>query len=131
MRIVIFKPAQADLVNEVARPTLSFFRLHPPNLQGNLHVGEEGSPGKQVVFLRHIADLGIDPVDGPVAETNAACARSEEPDDQIEEGGLPASGRADHRDKLSLLDGKRDGVEGQDPSSPDLKILADPFNGKE
>jgi hypothetical protein len=53
------------------------------------------------------------------------------PTTRLRERGPPAPGRSYHRNKLSLVEGKANGVEGQDPFSPNLELLADPFNGKE
>ncbi len=131
MRIVLFKPAQADLLNQFLRPAPPFSRPHTANLQGDPHIFHEDPPREQIILLGHIPDLRIDPVDRPAAKENAAGARREEPDDEIEERGLPAAGRTHHRDKLSFLKSKGDGVEGDNPFSPDLKLLADLFNGEE
>ena len=93
----------------------------------HLDVGAHRHLGKQVVQLEHEADLFaaeaahvVDSIQVPTVDENSARRRGVEGGDEVEQGGLPATGRTGDGNELPLVDREVDTVEGSDPALVDL-----------
>lgn len=128
---MIVKTEKPHALDQRQRPMPPLSLRDPSYLQRNLHVLDEGPPGEEIIPLRDVADLGVDPGDGPVAKEDPTGTHREEAHDEIEERGLSAPGGPHHRDKLPLLEGEGDGVEGHNLFPANMKLLADTFNSEQ
>jgi hypothetical protein len=128
MRIMRLESAEANLLDQRLGTAPPGLGVDAANLEGHFHILHQGAPREQVVFLRDVSDLRVDPADGLPAKEDPPGARSVEPDDQVEERGLPASRGPDDRDELPVFDSDRDAVERDHPVAPNLKLFADPVD---
>src|SRR5262249_61976805 len=79
-------------------------------------------------FLEHHPPLGPRAGDDLIVHTHGALARDDQPVQDVEEGGLAAAARSDHRDKLTWTDGHTHVLQdGCPPIQPSLMVPhADP-----
>ena len=109
----VVHPGQSDKVEDLGDAFDTVLLGDPvPNVVGDGHMRE------QRVVLEHHPDpalLGRDvdtlTEDGPTTDRHRSCIRRLEPGDGSQRRGLPASGRADQADHLSLVDHKTEVVQ--------------------
>ena len=94
MRVVVLEAREAHLVDQGLHPLGDAVRDgHAAELQGQQHVLAQGPPGKQVVLLGHVADLGVQPAGALSPEMHLPAAGREEPGQDVQQGALAAPAR--------------------------------------
>jgi ABC-type amino acid transport substrate-binding protein len=102
--------SQTDPALTMLGPRRGLAGRHAAKLQPGHHVGQPGAPRHQRVGLEHVAGTPVDAVGGdqPLAEhLDRAGRRRQKPGRDVQQGGLAAAGRADHRHELALGDAQR------------------------
>ena len=109
-RKLVLETRQADAVEELVDP-LPFRRL-ALDLEGQLDVLLEISPGQEVGILEDHRDFGMRLRHGLVAQHDGAARKRMEPGHRPQQGGLAAAGRSEDAQELALAHIERDIVDG-------------------
>src|SRR5262249_11043088 len=112
VRIMILEAREPDLTDQIERAAAPLAFVRAANLERDLDVLHERAPGKQVVFLRDVTDVGVDALYRAPAVDDLAAARRQKTDDEIQKRRLAAAGRPDNGNELTLLDGEIERVDG-------------------
>ena len=86
------------------------------NFRRQQHVVENGAPLQQHGFLKDDADVARGMQERRAVEEKLAAAGPDQRADELEQGRLAATRRADEGDELVLLDRERDVFERRDPT---------------
>ncbi len=122
VRIVVLVAGEAEPRQPAPRGLLRLGRIGVEDLQAEPHIVERATPRHQPVVLEHDADLAAEKfelAERIVADdTGLAGTRLDQAGDDVEHGGLAATGLAKHRDDLALGDFERQLVDGDEVAAP-------------
>ena len=100
-------------VAELVTMTFAFglIAVDAAGLQTKQHVAEHRAPGKQQIFLHHVADAAAQALDLLAAIMQRTGIGFEQAGDDVENGGLAAATGSDDADEIALVDVKAEVIE--------------------
>src|SRR3990172_11047516 len=104
MGIVVFEALQANQLDELAGPPLTFGIVQPLAFQTKDDVFEHRAPRHQAGILEHHATIDAGPRYLLAIDIDLPCRRFEEAVAQIDECGLAAAAGADDAAEFAILD---------------------------
>src|SRR3981081_1650469 len=107
MRMAIFRVAQTDHFQVVARDLIPLRLINPLGFQREFDVFRGGFPGQELGMLEHHPSVMSATRDPFVADGNTAARYCFKAHDGAERGRLAATARASEGDDLSLFDVER------------------------
>ncbi len=99
---MVFKPAQANLVDIIIDNFARLFFRHTFFAQAETNILPNGEPWKQCIGLEHHAAIGTRPFDGLTFQCHRAGAWLVETGNDAQKRGLAAARRAENGDKIIL-----------------------------
>src|SRR5207237_1021346 len=108
VRVAAPEFAKADAYQPILRPCARLSDWNADDFKADGDVLERGLPWKQRLGLEQVTGLAIEAAEPCAEDFDTTGARLVEAGRNIEQRRLAASGRADDRDELTLIDGERD-----------------------
>ena len=104
----MLESAQSHEREEIERARTVAVPAEPLNVDGEQHVVDHASPGKEHRRLEYDADVPARPAHGHVPKRHLSTRGGEQAGEDFQQRRLPAAGRPDDRDELAFAHGESD-----------------------
>src|ERR1043166_8670405 len=105
-RVVFFESGQPREINKVTYLALAILLGIALRIQSKADVFLDGEPGKELAFLRHVADFCIEPPDFFALIENLTGRRREKSGNEFDQSRLPATAWSDNGHEFAVSDGQ-------------------------